>query len=251
MAEEKSPRDLSRAPDSIEEDEGLEARAGHGVRTTARVDVKDPETGASEVQQANYDRAVSEDFEHGRNTGAGPNPYTLQSVRQKVDVQEDVLAEALEYFGGYHMGDAAGTVARYLSYKESMAESDADDAEIPVLGDTITDSGQKIQLNPERVAADEKAVLPNVRARHQGLIDELKSDEDRGPVRDEQAAAFGEAQGTLDDDAPQYLGPPHPEDRRAGETYTDPTEGSSDKSEESVVTEDSEAKAESQDDKEK
>jgi hypothetical protein len=245
VAEEKSPRDLDRSPDAIEEQEGIEAVAGHGVRTTARTDVVDPETGINEAQQAAYERAISEDFEHGRSTGAGPNPYKLQSVQEKHGVEGDVLAEAVEYFGGYHMGDASQTVAQYLTMKESQAESGADDAEVPVLGGFAEDHSQKIQLNPDRVAADEKAVLPNVRERHGDLIKEIVEGDDNSTTSDAQVAAYGEAQGELDE--PQYLGPPHPEDRRAGEEYNTATDGSEDSesnedSENSESTEDSEAK---------
>lgn len=249
MAEEKSPRDLDRTPEAVSEKAPAHEKVGeHGIRTTAQVDVRDPETGVTEARQEAYLEAQAEDFERSkRSFGAGPNPYTMQSVRAKHGAEDDLLEKAVEYFGGYHMGDSAQTVAQYLTYLESRAESDADDAEVPVMGDTLTDTGQKIQLSPDRVAADEKAVLPNVMERHRGLIDEIQGEEGRGATSEQQIAAHGEAQGTFEEHdglvSSDYLGPPHPEGRRAGEEY-DGSEAGEDTSStsSSEVTEDSEAR---------
>lgn len=179
MADEKKkagPRELSKRPPSRSANAPDHIRTGkHGVRTTAQT--------PQEVREEAHKAAISEEYEEGRSTGAGPNPYKLKSVR---DGQSKKTVEKLRE----SLGDAPGVDDRRLaSYLESSGESKAADAELAIPGETRTDSGQKIVLEPDRIAADEKAVLPNVRERHKKAIGDAEAVEARQIAAHEEATA--------------------------------------------------------------
>lgn len=163
MAEKKKgPRDLDKRPPSRSANAPDHIRLGkHGVRTTV-------ETRQERMEQANA-QATSEEFEEGRSTGAGPNPYKTKPVRSGVKKGDlDKLRKELE--------EANIPEHRILAHLESARESDAADAEIRTPGETLTDTGQKIRLEPERLAADEKATLPKAGTPHEEAT--AKSSED-------------------------------------------------------------------------
>jgi hypothetical protein len=181
VAEEtKDPRDLKKRPPSKAANEAPEhvRVRDHGVRTTARVDRYDQETLTSETQKeahrlAEGDEESDAKGNESRNTGAGPNPYGLQGVERTVGKRKvDELEKELD-----EMGPNVDRRA-LTSYLESARESKASDAEIAVPGETLTDTGSKIVDKPARVAAGEKAVLPNAARRHGTTADKVEAGED-------------------------------------------------------------------------
>ena len=188
--EVKSPRDLSKRPPSEASEAGPKhVRLGeHGIRTTAETQ--------DELREEAHEENIREDYERSkfRTTGAGPNPYTLPTSREQAG--EELIEELLEDRDNNDADNSLLSEQALASFAASSATSDAEDAEVQTLGATVTDTGQKIVMKPERVDAQERAVLPKAGTPHEEATKEAGEDEmtaDKNP-----GAIFG---GTVKDRA--------------------------------------------------
>jgi hypothetical protein len=211
MADEqklKSPRELTKRPPSrAPQGPKHERLGGHGIRTTAETQ--------DELNQEAFDEAQAEDYSRveKRTTGAGPNPYKLE---QTLLMKGDKRVKDLQKERDKNELDNSLLMDHALAaHAEAAGESDAADAEVAIPGETITDSGQKIVLKPERVAADERAVLERKDITHAAAIDEHDPEalqfDYRVPVAHAEAVAVSE--DPLRADANPGAGAPDPHKR--------------------------------------
>lgn len=195
----KDPRDLTKRPPSRAAKSGPEHTRleGHGVRTTARHDRQvDDNDGVftSEVQLENFKENQAEDYERleGRNTGAGPNPYRLPTSRKVAGEKE--IKDLLKARDENELDNALMEERALAAHAAAVGVSDAADAEVQTVGDTVSDTGQKIRLKPERVAADERAVLERKDFTHAKAIKDLHEEDPHADYRKAVAAAEAQAE---------------------------------------------------------
>jgi hypothetical protein len=196
----KDPRSLSKRPPSRAAKSAPEhvRLGGHGIRTTATEEPEEVGSLITELQRENFKLAEQEDFEasHTRTTGAGPNPYKLTSSRAQAG--EDAIDEQIKAREENELHNSLLEERQLASYVASSGESSASDAEVAIPGETITDSGQKIVKKPDRVDAQERAVLERKDETHAGVIAEAAEEDPNADYR--VAAAHGEATAESDSD---------------------------------------------------
>ena len=201
----RHPRDVTNRPPSkaAKSAPAHERLHGHGIRTTATQAPEEVGSLISEIQRENFKLAEQEDFEASttRNTGAGPNPYRIPTSREAAG--EKGIKKLLKDRDKNELHNSLLSEQALATYQASIAESDAADAEVAVPGETLTDTGAKIQLNPERVAADDKAVLERKDFTHAEAIKEYEENaQEEGYFGDYRVAvAHAEATAEADEDA--------------------------------------------------
>ena len=194
----KDPRDLKKRPPSRAAKSAPDhVRAGqHGIRTTATDDPEEVGSLITELQRENFKLAEQEDYEASstRTTGAGPNPYRLKTSREVAGDSE--IEKALSARDENELDNSLLSERAIASFVASSAESNAADAEVQTLGATVTDTGQKIVLKPDRVDAQDRAVLERKDHTHAEAIKEYEenaAEEGLGSVDYRVAAAHAEA----------------------------------------------------------
>jgi len=152
----------------------------HGIRTTAETQDELNEEAFAEAQAEGHKR------NEGRTTGAGPNPYGIDTSRKQAG--EDAIKQLLKDRDDNELDNSLLSEQALASYQASSRESEASDAEVQTLGATVTDTPQKIVEKPDRVDAQDKAVLPRIQDKHQAAIDEDENNTDYRVVAAHQEA---------------------------------------------------------------
>jgi hypothetical protein len=186
----KDPRDLKKRPRSWGKAAPDHVRVKElGARTTARTNarVAPGENLLTETQIEAHKEVEAEDYKRteARATSAGPNPYDLPptALRKKDKRIKELQKERDEN----ELHNSLLEDRALGAHAAATGESDANavDAEVQVVGATLTDTGQKIVAKPDRVAADEKAVLRVAGTPHEEAIevsdDPLRADANPGP----------------------------------------------------------------------
>ncbi len=174
----KDPRDLNKRPPSKMSKDGPEhvRVQGHGIRTTYAA-------GSQELREEAFKENQAEDYSRneGRTTGAGPNPYTLPTSRDAIHKEIDKLLKEREE---NELDNSLLSERALAAHAASAAESKDADAEVQTLGATVTNTGQKIVEKPDRVDAQDRAVLPKAGTPHEEATkvsdDPLRSDANPG-----------------------------------------------------------------------
>jgi hypothetical protein len=130
----------------------VETLGSHGVRSTVPSGLNQ-----EEARRVNYELAKAEGYADSaaRATSAGPDPYSLEPTKERGLV-----------------GPEAEEQARQASLAAAEAESGASDAEVAIPGETVIDTGAKIELHPDRMAANAKTELPKADEPHEEAIKE-------------------------------------------------------------------------------
>jgi hypothetical protein len=196
----KDPRQLSKRPPSRAAKSAPEhvRVQGHGIRTTATEEPEEVGSLITELQRENFKLAEQEDFEasHTRTTGAGPNPYKLTSSRAQAG--EDAIDEQLKAREDNELHNSLLTEQQLASHVASAGESSAADAEVAIPGETVTDTGQKIVKKPDRVDAQDRAVLERKDETHASAIEEYLQEDANADYR--VPASHAEATAESDSD---------------------------------------------------
>jgi hypothetical protein len=184
----KDPRDLKKRPRSWGKDAPDHVRVHElGARTTARTNarVAPGENLLTETQIEAHEEVEAEDYKRteARPSAAGPNPYKLKTSRKAAD--EKKIKSLVKERDENTLHNSLLSERALAAHAACVGESDAEDAEVAVLGATLTDTGLKIVAKPERLAADEKAVLPKAGTPHEEAVfvseDPLRADANPGP----------------------------------------------------------------------
>lgn len=174
MADTKDPRDLTKRPPSRASSDGPDhvRVQGHGIRTTASLDSIEYETFTNDLQKEAHAEAQAEDYSRneGRTTGAGPNPYRIKRV--DAGITKKAIEKVRKQLDNPNLTDR-----QIITFLESSGESKAADAEIAIPGETLTDTGQKIVEKPDRVDAQERAILPRAGTPHEEATAEAGKDD--------------------------------------------------------------------------
>jgi hypothetical protein len=203
----RDPKDLTKRPSSKSSKATPDhvRVQEHGFRTTAQPGRRVEHEGAmvSETELEALKLAQQEDYKanEGRSTGAGPNPYNLESSRDRAG--QKVLEELIDARDENELHNSLMTEQMLAAHAASSGESTAADAEVQTIGDTRTDTGQKIVEKPDRVDAQDRAVLPHIGLKHSKLVDserERALEEGRFEPDYRSAVAHGEAAEESDED---------------------------------------------------
>jgi len=172
----KDPRDLKKRPRSWGKEAPDHVRVQeHGGRTTARTNarVAPGENLLTETQIEAHKEVEAEDYKRteARGTAAGPNPYDLKTSRQRAGGKK-VLDKLIKERDENTLHNSLLEERALAAHAAATGESDAQDAEIAVLGATLTDTGQKIVARPDRVDPQDKAVLRIAGTPHEEAVAE-------------------------------------------------------------------------------
>ena len=162
----RDPRDVNKRPRSSGKAAPDHVRVQeHGIRTTAGGESEDPgNTLITELQRENFKEVQAEDYKRteARPSAAGPNPYSIPTSREALGGKK-VMDKLLKEREDNELDNSLLQERALGAHAAATGDSDGVDAEVQVIGATISDTGQKIVPKPDRVAADDKAVLRRVK----------------------------------------------------------------------------------------